>query len=186
MKTLFNRRIVILAADGYERDSLNLPREALLMAGATTDLMSLTTKSVQAAGTPLDALLMHEISLQRVQFCDGLLIPDGASVAKALIGHPPATAAITHLARRGRPIAVIGTASLVLSHLGLLDGLMVSSPDSLRSELLEGGAIWMNAPYAIDDRIISARSGRELSNFNNALIETIARVVTTSIVASAR
>jgi len=186
MKNLQNRRIVILAADGYERNSLNLPREALLIAGAMTDLMSPTTKKVVADGSPADALLMREISEQRIAFCDGLLIPDGALVAEALIRHPPALAAINNLAQRGKPLAVVGTATRILSHLGLLDGYMVSSPESLRSEMLEGGAFWMNAPFAIDSMIISARSGRELSNFNNAMIEAIARTTTAHMSAQAR
>lgn len=79
--TLNGRRIAILAADGVERVELERPRQALEDAGASTDVVSITSGEIRArdhdledAGTFAVDQLVGAVS---VDDYEALLLPGG-------------------------------------------------------------------------------------------------------------
>lgn len=176
MKTLNGKRIALIIAEGYDRDDLQSPCEALIMAGADIELVSIAAGPVRSAGGRLVSAvhLARAVGMVASQAYHGLVIPGGAASVERLRRDRSSMTFIHSFVQDWKHIAAIGHGLLLLSDLGFLNGVAISSSIALRGALLNGGAIWMNEPVAVDGRLVSGRSAKESTVFNNTMVEVFA------------
>ena len=93
MTKLSNRKVAILATDGYEQSELEKPRDALLSEGAEVHIVSLKTGQIRGWDeSVVDALIKvrgdRPLSANLNTIVDEMLGEDGAARSKALILTP--------------------------------------------------------------------------------------------------
>ena len=73
----------------------------------------------------------------------------------------------------GKPVAAICHAPQVLIDAGVVKGKKLTSYLSVRKDLENAGALWLDQSVVIDGNLITSRTPNDLSNFNRAILEAL-------------
>jgi protease I len=175
---LSGKRIAILAAPGVEQVELEDPREAVTDAGATVDLVSLETGSIQAMNhdiEPGDEFKVDKaVSDVSVDGYDGLVLPGGTVNPDKLRLDEDAVAFVRDFVESGKPVAAICHGPWTLLEAGVLKGRTVTSYPSIRTDLRNAGATVVDEEVCVDENLITSRSPDDLPAFCDQLVETLA------------
>lgn len=168
---LRGKRVAILATDGVEESELVEPRASLEKAGAQTVLVAPQQGTIQAfrhhdkAQTlPVD-LALHEA---RAADFDALLLPGGALNPDALRADPKAVSFVKDFAAAGKPIAAICHAPWLLAEADLVRGRQLTSWPSIRTDLKNAGASWVDQEVVVDRGIVTSRKPGDIPAFVKA------------------
>lgn len=174
---LKNMTVAILTADGFEQAELVEPRKALERAGATARIVSPADKEVQgwnhddkADAFPVDVPL----DKARADDFDALLLPGGVANPDRLRALPKAVEFVKKLAAQGKPIAAICHGPWTLIEAGLVKGRTVTSWPSLKTDLKNAGAHWVDQEVVVDGGLITSRKPDDLPAFNEKMVEAFA------------
>ena len=177
---LTGKRIAILATDGVEGVELTSPREALESAGATVEILAPKGDSIQLWDhtekddvLPVNAVVSEADAMEY----DGLVLPGGVRNADHLRLDTPSVLFVTALARRGVPIGVICHGAWILIEARAVNGRTLTSYPSLRTDLRNAGADWVDREVVNDDGLVSSRRPDDLPAFNAEIVETFAEGV---------
>ncbi len=176
-KDLKGKKVAILVADGFEQVELSEPRTALENAGAITEIVSPAKDEVQGwnhdhkadkfkVGMPLDRARSDDY--------DALLLPGGVRNPDQLRQLTRAIEFIDGFFASGKPVAAICHAPWTLIDAGVVKGRKITSWPSLKSDLANAGAIWVDREVVVDDGLVSSRKPADLPAFNKKMIETFA------------
>ena len=176
---LNGKRVAILVAnEGVERVELTSPREALEDAGAKTEIVSLEPGEVQtfdhldkAAKFDVD----RTVAEAAVSDYDALVLPGGVANPDELRGDDDAVSFVRGFVDQGKPIGVICHGPWTLVEANVLRGREITSWPSLRTDITNAGAIWVDQEVVNDRGIISSRNPDDLPAFNQAIVEEFAR-----------
>ena len=105
---------------------------------------------------------------------DAMVVPGGTVNADHLRTVPEAREAITTFLESGRPLAMICHAPWALISAGLATGKKLTSFFTLKDDLVNAGAQWLDEPVVIDDNLITSRNPDDIPAFNKALIGMLA------------
>lgn len=176
-QNLTGLRVAMLVADGFERVEMSEPRAALEGAGATVSLVSPITGTVasfdhldRAASFPVDIALEDA---DVTQF-DALVLPGGVSNPDALRVLPKAIGFVKAFADGGKPIAAICHAPWTLIEAGVARGKTLTSWPSLRTDLENAGATWVDRSVVVDGNLVTSRNPDDIPDFNRETIATFA------------
>jgi protease I len=174
---LLHRRIAILATDGFEESELFVPKEALEAAGAKVDIVSLHTGKIKAWkdnnwGKSIDVDAIVE-EAEGVQY-DSLLIPGGVINPDKLRMSKRAVAFVKEFIEDGKTIASICHGPQLLIETGMTKGRQITSWPSLKTDLTNAGANWVDEEVVVDHNLITSRSPDDLPAFNKKMIEGFA------------
>ncbi len=174
---LTGKRIAILATDGVEGVELTSPREALERAGATVEILAPEDGSIrlwdhaEKSGTlPVD----KAVSVADPQEYDGLVLPGGVRNADHLRIDAASVRFVAALARRGTPVGVICHGAWILIEAGVVAGRTLTSHPSLRTDLQNAGAQWVDREVVCDAGLVSSRRPDDLPAFNAKIVEEFA------------
>jgi protease I len=177
MATLTGKKVAILVDDGFEEDELLLPRQALDQAGATTTVISPKTGQVKAwkhtdwgATVPVDLPLEHA----EVDDFDALLLPGGVMNPDKLRADPQAVGLVRDFFDAGKPIAAICHGPWTLVEADVVQGLRMTSYASIRTDLENAGADWVDEPVVVDHGLVTSRQPSDIPAFNAKMIEEFA------------
>ena len=177
--TLNGRRIAILAADGVERIELERPRQALQDAGASTEVISITSGEIQArendlkdAGTFAVDRLVGEVS---VDDYDALLLPGGTVNPDKLRMEPDAVQFVRRFVQSGKPVASICHGPWNFVEADVARGRRLTSWPSVRTDLRNGGAEVVDEPVVTDGNITTSRSPDDLPAFCERIVQEFAK-----------
>ena len=178
MTDLSGKRVAILLEDGFDHDELHQPREALIIAGAETELISsqdglIHASPLRGAGDEAYRADRHISEADPASY-HALLIPGGDLSSARLRSDRRLLAFIAAFVVAGRPIAAISQGVLPLIAAHAVRGRRVIAAPSLRQALEEAGARWTPAEVVIDGPLITGRWSRTLSDFNHAMVELFA------------
>ncbi len=175
---LTGKRIAFLATDGVEQVELTEPWSALRDAGAETVLVSLDDQEkVQGFDhlTPADTFDVDaSVGGADAASYDALVLPGGVANPDALRGEPDAVEFIRAFADQGKPIAAICHAPWTLIEAGLVDGRRITSWPSLKTDLTNAGATWVDEETVCDGGILTSRNPDDLPAFGEAAIRLFA------------
>lgn len=178
MPALTGRKIAVLATDGVEQVELTDPVKALKAAGAEVKVVSNRGGSIQAfqhhdkgITVPVDACL-DDVAPSEF---DGLLLPGGVINPDALRLVPVAIEFIRHFVGAGKPIAAICHGPWTLIEAGGVQGKTVTSWPSLKTDLTNAGAHWVDEIVVRDQRLVTSRKPDDIPAFNEKMIENFAR-----------
>lgn len=174
---LKGKRVAILATDGVEGVELTSPREALEQAGATVEILAPKDGFIQLwnhdekAGTVAVDRPVYEADSAEY---DGLVLPGGVRNADHLRIDTPSVRFVTAVVRRNVPIGVICHGAWILIEAWAVNGRTVTSYPSLRTDLQNAGAHWVDEEVHNDNGLVSSRRPADLPAFNAKIIEEFA------------
>lgn len=177
LENLNGKRVAILVADGFEQIEMTSPREALVAAGAETHLISPNDGRVQGwnhfdKGETFTVDV--PLSKARADAYDALLLPGGVANPDQLRANEEAVAFVRDFFIQHKPVAAICHGSWTLINAGVVEGRRVTSYPSIRKDLENAGAEWVDEEVVVDNGLVTSRSPQDLPAFNAKLLEEVA------------
>ncbi|GAB3482564.1 type 1 glutamine amidotransferase domain-containing protein [Azotobacter salinestris] len=175
-QSLKGKRVAFLVTDGFEQVELTGPREALDKAGARTLIVS--AKSGRVTGwnhtKPADHFPVERtFDTLRIEDCDALVLPGGVVNGDNIRLDEMAQELVRDAARENKPIAAICHGGWLLISADLVKGKTLTSWPSLRDDLQNAGATWVDRPVVVDGQLITSRKPDDIPAFSQALIESL-------------
>jgi protease I len=173
---LKGRKIAILATDGFEQSELMEPRKALDKAGAKTVVIAPKAGKIKGWnhtdwGEPVNVDM--ELSNADVHDFDALVLPGGVMNPDHLRMDAKAVDFVGQFVKSGKPVAAICHGPWTLMETGALRGKTVTSWPSLKSDLSNAGANWVDQEVARDGQFITSRKPDDIPAFTRAIIELV-------------
>ena len=173
---LDGKKVAILVADGFEEAELTSPKEALEDAGAETSIVSPAERKVRAwdekdwgSKYKVDVPL-HEA---KAADYDALVLPGGVMNPDHLRLEPKAIQFIREFFEAGKPVAAICHGPWTLIDAGMARGRRMTSYPSLRTDLKNAGAEWVDEEVVVDNGLVTSRKPDDLPAFNKKMLEEI-------------
>src|SRR5699024_6030806 len=104
---------------------------------------------------------------------DALVIPGGVVNSDHLRMDPDAARFVRDFVTDGKPVGVICHGSWILIEAGVVSGRTLTSYPSLRTDLENAGATWVDEEVVVDRGLVSSRNPDDLPAFNAKVIEEI-------------
>jgi len=172
------KRVAMLVADGFEQVEMTEPRKALEAAGASVEIVSPKAGRVKGWETKewgdefdVDVVL----SSADVEDYDALVLPGGVMNPDKLRLLPEARAFVRAFADGGKPIAAICHGAWTLIDAGVAEGKKMTSWPSLRTDLVNAGATWVDQEVVVDGLLVTSRKPDDIPAFNREMVAVIAR-----------
>jgi len=177
-KPLDGMRVAIVCATDFEQAEMTEPRKALKDAGAETVLVS--PKPGEVHGMHHDQMgdtFKVEMTLAEAEpdHFDGLLLPGGALNADQLRVIPEAQGFVRNFQERGKPMAVICHAPWLLASAGLAGGRKLTSYHTIRDDMRNAGAEWVDQEVVVDGNLVTSRQPSDIPAFNREMIALFTR-----------
>jgi protease I len=170
---LRGKRIAILVTDGFEQSELMEPRKALDDAGATTQVVSPADGKVKGWNhkqwgheVPVDVALKSA----KPEDYAALLLPGGVMNPDQLRMNPQAVEFVKHFVEAGKPIAAICHGPWTLLEAGTVHGRTMTSWPSLKTDLRNAGANWVDREVVTDGTIVTSRKPDDIPAFNREML----------------
>ena len=174
---LRNKNVAVLVDHGFEQSELTEPKRALEEAGASAEIVSPQSSKVKGwkhgnwgdefhVDRQLDAAKPHEY--------DALLLPGGVMNPDKLRMTAAAVDFVKHFVDTGKPIAAICHGPWTLIEAGAVRGRRMTSWPSLRSDLRNAGADWVDQEVIVDKGLVTSRKPDDIPAFNRKMIEEFA------------
>ena len=174
---LSGKRVAILATDGFERSELEAPRRALREAGAEAVVVSLKSGRIRCwDGEALGKAVDVDLTVAEADpgTFDGLVLPGGVINPDTLRMNPEAVAFVRTFFASGKPVGAICHGPWMLVEADVVEGRKVTSYPSIRRDLINAGANWVDEPVVTDRGLVTSRKPDDLPDFNRKLVEEIA------------
>jgi protease I len=173
-QSLRGRKVAILVENGFEQVEMTEPRKALQGAGAETHLISPQPEKVKGWNhTEWGQEFPVEVTLQaaRPEEYDALLLPGGVMNPDKLRMNREAVSFVKAFVSEGKPVAVICHGPWTLVEADVVNGRRLTSWPSLRTDLENAGAEWVDEPVVVDQGIVSSRKPDDIPQFNAKMLE---------------
>ena len=167
-------KVAILVEDGFERVELVDPRRALDRAGAETRIVSPRSAHVRSWNfTEWSEPFPVDVALDRAQPADfnALLLPGGVMNPDALRMQPKAVAFVKAFFGAGKPVAVICHGPWTIIEAGAARGRRIASWPSLKTDLQNAGAEWVDEEVVVDGNLVSSRQPDDIPAFSREMIK---------------
>ena len=173
-------KVAILVDNGFEQVEMTEPRQALQQSGARTDLISPENGKVKGWDrTQWGDQFTVDVPLAQADPSnyDALLLPGGVMNADKLRMNPQAVSFVKGFMAAGKPIAVICHAPWTLIEAGAVRGRTITSWPSLRTDLRNAGANWVDQQVVRDGTLVSSRKPDDIPAFNQQMVAMFAERV---------
>ena len=167
-------KVAILVTDGFEQVELIEPKNALDAAGAETLIVSPKDEQVRGWNfTDWGVKLPVDLKLDEAKpdDFDALLLPGGVINPDALRIEPKAVAFVKAFFDAGKPVASICHEPWTIIETGAARGRRMTSWPSLKSDLENAGADWVDEEVTVDRNLVTSRKPNEIPAFNAKMIE---------------
>jgi protease I len=170
-------KVAILVTQGFEQVEMTEPRKALEAAGAKTHLVSPRDGHVRGwkHHDPADTFDV-DMSLQRARPDDyaALVLPGGVINPDALRIDERAVMFVRAFLDAGKPVAAICHGPWTLIEADGVRGRVLTSWPSLRSDLRNAGATWVDQEVVVDGSLVTSRKPDDLPFFNREMVRLFA------------
>jgi protease I len=175
-RSLKGLKVAILVTDGFEQVELIEPRKALDEAGAKTVVVSPKSDRVRGWNfSDWGEEIAVDVALDKAlpQSFDALVLPGGVINPDALRIQPAAVAFVRAFFEDGKPVAAICHGPWTVIETGQARGRRITSWPSLKSDLENAGAEWVDREVVVDRNLVSSRKPDDIPAFNRAIIEVL-------------
>ena len=180
---LSNRTVAILATNGFEESELTSPLAALKAAGAKVSLVSIASSANTIRGWSdgkwsdtafnVDGI----VPAVKAERFDALMLPGGVMNPDMLRANTDAVDFVRHFFEAGKPVAAICHAPWLIVEAGAANGRRMTSYPSIRTDLVNAGATWVDESVVVDQGLVTSRSPKDLDDFNRKLVEEVSEGV---------
>lgn len=176
MARIEDARVLIIATNGVEQSELEVPRDKLRAAGAKVDVATLDGKPIRGWkfkdwGSEIKADL--KIADARPEDYAALVIPGGQINPDLLRVDADAMRIVRAFLDSGKVVAAICHGPWLLVEADALKGRQATSYKSIRKDLENAGARWVDREVVTDRGIVTSRSPDDLEAFVAKIIEEI-------------
>ncbi len=176
---LEGRKVAALVANGFEQVELLEPRKALENAGARVDVIS-PENGGEVKGwnhTEWGEPVRIDRRLDQVNPADYdfLLLPGGVMNPDRLRLNDDAIRFVRAFYDAGKPIAAICHGPWLLIDAGIARGARLTSWPSLKTDLRNAGAQWVDQTVVDDNGLVTSRKPDDIPAFNQKMIEEFAK-----------
>lgn len=177
---LEGRTIAFLATDGVEQVELTEPWKAVKQAGGTPVLVAPKQGEIQGF-RHLDKgerfRVDRELAKASAADFDGLVLPGGVANPDALRTDKRAVSFVREFFEADKPVAAICHAPWLLVEAGVLKGRTITSWPSLRTDIENAGATWVDSEVQVEQKLVTSRKPDDLPAFNRELVEQFASAI---------
>jgi protease I len=175
MPKLTGKKIAILVDNYFEEVEMTEPREAMEAEGAVVELIAADPENGKVQGlNHVDKGNLFEIdkTLEEADITDydALIVPGGAINSDQLRSIDKAKEWVRIVVSKGKPLAIICHAPWILVSTGLADGRRMTSFPTIKDDLTNAGADWLDEEVVIDGTIVSSRKPDDIPAFNKAIL----------------
>src|SRR5690606_9741380 len=174
---LEGKKIAIVVTDGFEQVELTEPKKALEEAGAETHLIALKEGEVKGWNhTDWGDKFKVDKTIDKVNADDysALLLPGGVMSPDKLRVSEQRVRCVSKFMERGKPVAAICHGPWTLIETGKLQGRKMTSYHTLKTDLKNAGAEWVDQEVVVDNGLITSRKPDDIPAFNKKMIEEFA------------
>ena len=174
---LQGRKVAVLATDGFEEVELTKPVEALKNAGAQVTVVAPHPGEIQGFQHHDKGHMVHvdrELAHTDPNNFDALVLPGGVINPDQLRLEPRAIEFVRTFAESGKPIAAICHGPWTLINAEAVKGRTMTSWPSLKCDLKNAGANWVDQEVVVDNGLVTSRKPDDLPAFCAKMIEEFA------------
>jgi protease I len=174
---LRNKRVAVLVENGFEQAELIEPKKALEAAGAKVDIVSPQRSKVKGwnhTNWGDELTVDRQLDGANAEEYDALLLPGGVMNPDSLRINQKAVQFVKAFVDNGRPIAAICHAPWTLIEAGATRGRKLTSWPSLKTDLKNAGANWVDQEVVVDNGLVTSRKPEDIPAFNKKMIEEFA------------
>ena len=171
---LDNKKIAILATNGFEQAELEVPRDKLKAAGATVHIISLEAGEIKGWdkkdwGRPVKVdKTLNQVSADDY---DAVVLPGGQINPDLLRVEPKALSFIKDIFNQKKIVAAVCHAPWLLIETGIAKGRKMTSYKSIKTDVVNAGAKWEDLEVVVDNGVITSRNPGDLEAFSAKIIE---------------
>jgi protease I len=170
------KRIAILATDGFEEIELKSPKEAMEKEGFQVDIVSLKSGSIKAwdeDNWSKDYNVDYTLDQVTAKDYNALVLPGGVINPDKLRREEDVLIFVRDFFKQHKPVAAICHAAWTLINADVVEGRTMTSFNSIRKDLENAGALWVDKEVVVDEAFVTSRNPGDLEAFNAKLIEEI-------------
>ena len=176
-QSLSGKRIAFLATDGFEQVELTKPWESIRAAGAEVVLVSPKAGRIQGMNHDEKADTFEvnmNVNDASAEDFDGLVLPGGVFNPDALRINENAVNFVRDFFKQHKPVAAICHGPWTLIEADVVRGRRVTSWPSLKTDLQNAGAEWVDEECVCDQGLVTSRNPDDLPAFCSKAIEEFA------------
>lgn len=168
---LTGKAVAILAEDGYQELELHYPRLRLIEAGAAVRVVGTgKDRYTSEKGYGVDADLAAGDA--DPDAFDAVVIPGGMAPDR-MRRHAAMVDFVRRMDAQDKPVAWICHAGWMAVSADILRGRRATSFESIRDDMVNAGADWVDEEVVVDGHLISSRTPPDLPAFCRAIIAAL-------------
>ncbi|MGB5943309.1 MAG: type 1 glutamine amidotransferase domain-containing protein [Leeuwenhoekiella sp.] len=171
-----NKRVAILATNGFEESELKSPLEAMKKEGFTVEIISEEKGSIKgwADGNWSGSYTVdNTVDNVSAKDYDALVLPGGVINPDKLRRNESALIFVRDFFKQKKPVAAICHGPQILISADVVEGRTMTSFFSIKKDLQNAGALWVDKEVVTDEAFVTSRNPDDLPAFNAKLIEEI-------------
>ncbi|MAZ28434.1 MAG: protease [Cytophagaceae bacterium] len=170
------KRIAILATDGFEEVEFTSPLKALKDEGFDVDVISNKAGKIKAWdkdkwGGEYD--VDKTVDSVSAKDYNALVLPGGVMNPDTMRTNEDALIFVRDFFKQKKPVAAICHAPQLLISAEVVDGRTLTSYKSIKDDLENAGALWVDKEVVVDEAFVTSRNPDDLPAFNAKMIEEI-------------
>lgn len=175
---LQGKKIAILATDGFEQVELTEPKKALEDAGATVTVLSVKATPDEIKGWDQTdwgkkVKVDGQVAAAKPADFDALVLPGGQINPDKLRIDADAVSFVKNFVTTGKPVAAICHGPWTLIEADVVKGKTMTSWPSVRTDLKNAGATWVDKEVVVDGQFITSRKPADIPAFNREIINAL-------------
>lgn len=168
-------KVAVVVADGFEQVELEAPRTALQAAGFAVEIVSPVSgasvrgfhHAAQGDEFPVDI----KLSKAHPEAYAALFLPGGVHSPDTLRQDENVLKFVRHFFDSGKPVAAICHGPWTLIDAGVISGRKLTSWPSIRTDLRNAGAEWIDSALVVDRGLVTSRGPQDLPAFCKKMTE---------------
>lgn len=176
MENLNKKKVAILATNGFEESELRDPKKALEEAGAEVHIISEDSGKIKSwADGNWGSAYTVDKTLDDVSQHDyhALMLPGGVINPDKLRTNSKAVSFVKSFFENKKPVGAICHGPWLLAEADVLNGRKITSYNSIKTDMINAGANWVDEEVVVDEGLVTSRSPKDLPAFNAKLVEEV-------------
>lgn len=174
MTDLTGKTIAFLLTDGYEDSELTSPWDAVVEAGGKAVLIAPELGKLEGKKGHKASVDIVTSDANATDY-DALMLPGGVVNADHLRMDEAAVDFVRGFVSDAKPIGVICHGGWILTDAEAVDGKKMTSYASLKTDLKNAGASWVDEEVVVDSGLVSSRTPDDLPAFNREFVAAVAK-----------
>ncbi len=170
------KRVAILATDGFEESELKSPKEAMEKEGFEVDIVSEKEGSIKGwknGNWSNEYKVDKTLDSAKASDYNALMLPGGVINPDKLRRNEKALTFVKEFFKDKKPVAAICHGPQTLISAGVVKGRKMTSFSSIKDDLINAGANWVDEEVVVDEGFVTSRNPDDLPAFNSKLVEEI-------------